>query len=156
MTVYRYFWACRFYFLVFFCFSLFSCWFRAVNWVDSCQVLSARKSSISYRITFNWVKVNPSLHTYTSPPGGPHRSTRGIRLVSTQGTIKAHETSHHPRFSEHENISYTCHFIQRRRRWHGAFSDSKITARKKRLKTNIHVGHLRPGYLPSFAITIHP
>jgi len=31
-------------------FPLFSCWFRAVDWVGSCQFLIARQSSISYRI----------------------------------------------------------------------------------------------------------
>ena len=35
---------------VFYVFPLFSCWFRAVDWVGSCQLLIARQSSISYRI----------------------------------------------------------------------------------------------------------
>ena len=38
-----------FYFSVFL-FSLFSCWFRALDQADSCRLLSARENSISYRI----------------------------------------------------------------------------------------------------------
>jgi len=47
-TVYRYFWAYPFFY--FFCFPLFSRRFRAVDWADSCRLLSARYNSISYRI----------------------------------------------------------------------------------------------------------
>jgi len=38
-----------FYFSVFL-FSLFSCWFHALDQADSCRLLSARENSISYRI----------------------------------------------------------------------------------------------------------
>ena len=63
--VYRYVWASPFFTTKkwkqkknYFCFPLFSCWFRAVDdyEADSCRLSSARQNNISYRISYDRVR----------------------------------------------------------------------------------------------------
>ena len=69
----------RFLVLSFFCFPRFSCWLRAVDEVDSCRQLSARRNSISYRVVSEQHVITVFLQCrHHLTPNQQRQSTEGI------------------------------------------------------------------------------